>query len=448
MKVFLSHSSRNKPLVRELRSLLPEHVNTWIDEKELLAGDALEETIRNAIESDCDFLVVFLDDRVVTSDWIRRELQWARDEEKRLGRPFILPVLIDDVDLEGLDWLRQRLFLRCHGFSETDIRQLAGELSSTLFAWLSRDLERLRRPMAPDNELAVLERADQLLRSTAQQVRAVVLPYRKSNPLPLSALYEKLIAGGGVPMVSPDDLHELLFRLRERKLLSGIVVASGKIYVEEEHLNWRLQESATEKQAIADFLTDWIDTGNVVFVDGGSTALRICKNIARNVRFRNWESLTVVTNSPPVAAEFASLANELGLDDHDQRLQLYMIGGRMRMNAATIVRMPGGGSAIPDIAEQLGGFDIAFCGTNGIHWPSGCTTTAESQAEGKNRALLSARRRVIMADSSKYGVRQEQVFADFGMNLEIVTALGGNRAVVEDFTNRIAETSSKIVLVD
>jgi DeoR/GlpR family transcriptional regulator of sugar metabolism len=447
MRVFLSHSSRNKPLVREVRAHLPEHVNTWIDEKDLLAGDIVQQQIRNAIESDCDFLVVFVDDHVVKSTWVARELEWARKEEEHLGRPFIIPVLVEDVNLDGLDWLRERLYLRCHGYTEMDISKLANELSSTLFGWLSRDIERLRRPQEPGpNDLAILNRADDLLKATARQVRSIVLPHRKTNPIRMGMLYDRLISSGQVPMTSPDELHELLFRLRERKLLSGIAIAAGKVYVEEEHLSWRLQEAIAEKQNIAEFVTDFIESGNTVFIDGGSTALQVCKNISRNVRFRAWENLTVVTNSPPVAAEFSALANDLGLSDYDTRLQVYSIGGRMRMNAAAIVALPNSSSQISTIADHLGGFDISLCGTNGLHWPGGCTTTSTEQAEGKNLALLSARRRIVMADSSKYGVQQEETFATFDMGLEIVTAPTSDTTLVDDLAKRLADTESKVTL--
>jgi len=407
VRVFLSHGSRIKPLVREVRSCLPEHVGTWIDEKDLLAGDPLERRIRNAIQSDCDFLVVFLEDSVVKSEWVARELAWARDEELRLGRPFIIPIVIEDAELGELSWLRERIYLRCHGYTEVDISRLASELSSALFGWLSRDIERLRRPPEPGpNDLAILDRADELLQVTARQVRTIVMPHRRGNPIRIGMLYDRLVSTGQVPMSSPEELNELLFRLRERKLLSGITIAAGKIFVEEEHLSWRLHESLAAKQAIAEYATDFIESGSVVFIDGGSTALQVCKSICRNMRFRAWDSLTIVTNSPPAAAECAALASDLGLDDYDQRLQLYSIGGRMRMNAATVVNMPEGDSQIPVIAEHLGGFDLALCGTNGIHWPTGCTTASPLQAKGKALALNLSRRRVIMADSSKYNMLQ------------------------------------------
>lgn len=449
MKVFLSHSSRIKPLVREVRSFLPEHVGAWIDEQELLVGDRLEMRIKSAIESESDFLVVFVDESVARSDWVRRELEWARAEEDRLNRPFILPVVIDELDQADLPWLSDRLYLRCNGFSAEDIRKLASDLSSALFGLLSRDLDRRRTHHEPaESPLSVLDQADQFLKDAAHHIRTIVLPHQRGNPLKLAKLYEILTKSKHVPIGSPADLHDLLFRLRERKLLSGVVISAGAIYVEEEHLNWRLQESMAAKQAMADFVVEWIRDGNTVFVDGGSTALRICRNICQGVRFRQWESLTVVTNSAAAIAEFAALANELGLDDRDPRLQVYVIGGRMRMNAATVVSHSDEATSIDSIAHALGGFDIAFCGTNGITWPEGCTTTAVEQAKGKRAALTHARRRVIVADSSKYGARQDEVFAEFDMGLEVVTVDDGERTRVESLAAQLVGSASRISVID
>lgn len=60
MKIFLSHSSKHKPLVREIKSYLPEHLNLWLDEKELLIGDDISSSIKEVIEADTDFVVFSL----------------------------------------------------------------------------------------------------------------------------------------------------------------------------------------------------------------------------------------------------------------------------------------------------------------------------------------------------------------------------------------------------
>ena len=40
MRIFLSHSSIQKPLVREIKKRLPQHLNAWIDEERLLFGES------------------------------------------------------------------------------------------------------------------------------------------------------------------------------------------------------------------------------------------------------------------------------------------------------------------------------------------------------------------------------------------------------------------------
>src|ERR1700722_19277695 len=95
VQIFLSHSTHYKPLLRELRSYLPKHVDAWIDEDRLLLGDDLAESLEQAISLDADFVVLFIDHIANQSPWVRREVQWAVDAERRLGRTFILPVVMD-----------------------------------------------------------------------------------------------------------------------------------------------------------------------------------------------------------------------------------------------------------------------------------------------------------------------------------------------------------------
>ncbi len=143
MKIFLSHSSKDKPLVREIRKQLPEHIKAWIDEKELLIGEDLEGSIKNAIDAGSDFVLLFLSSDSVESEWVNRELEWALKREKEIGRPFVLPILLDKQswDLVQPSSFRSRKYILCSDFSENGVAQVAKEVSDELFAWLSRNLE-------------------------------------------------------------------------------------------------------------------------------------------------------------------------------------------------------------------------------------------------------------------------------------------------------------------
>ena len=103
MKIFLSHNSRHKPLIREIKHYLPEHINLWIDEKDLLIGDDIGTTIKDAIETNTDFVIIFIDTYAIRSQWVLKELDWAIDHEKEIGRTFLLPVVLEKEAWDGLD---------------------------------------------------------------------------------------------------------------------------------------------------------------------------------------------------------------------------------------------------------------------------------------------------------------------------------------------------------
>ena len=101
MRIFFSHSTRDKPLVREIRRHLPSHITTWLDEEELLFGDEIEKSIRSAITDTSDFVVVFVGRESVRSPWVRRELKWALERERQTGFIFVLPILLDKESWEA-----------------------------------------------------------------------------------------------------------------------------------------------------------------------------------------------------------------------------------------------------------------------------------------------------------------------------------------------------------
>jgi hypothetical protein len=62
VKVFLSHASESKPLVRRLTAGLPKHVERWLDAEELATGQRFAKHIEAGIRNECDFFLVFIDE--------------------------------------------------------------------------------------------------------------------------------------------------------------------------------------------------------------------------------------------------------------------------------------------------------------------------------------------------------------------------------------------------
>lgn len=57
MNIFFSHSSKQKPLVREIKRSLPPYLKSWIDEEKLIFGDDLTTSIETTIKSDMDYVL-------------------------------------------------------------------------------------------------------------------------------------------------------------------------------------------------------------------------------------------------------------------------------------------------------------------------------------------------------------------------------------------------------
>ena len=93
MKVFISHSSSDKPFVRKLKNDLNLNgIDTWYDEDELLPGDSLMDKLNFALESSSHFMIV-LSPISVKSDWVKYELENALKFVEQETLEKIIPIL-------------------------------------------------------------------------------------------------------------------------------------------------------------------------------------------------------------------------------------------------------------------------------------------------------------------------------------------------------------------
>jgi DeoR family transcriptional regulator of aga operon len=134
-----------------------------------------------------------------------------------------------------------------------------------------------------------------------------------------------------------------------------------------------------EKRRIARAADGLVGEGAVVGLTGGSTTLELARVLLGR------RGLTVVTNSLDVASE---LAGRTGL-------RLVMIGGIVRRSRELV-----GPAAETMLANYH--LDLAVIGVDGLS-AEGCTTYDEMEATTDAAFLQQARRRVVVADSSKIG---------------------------------------------
>ncbi len=99
-EVFISHASGDDTFVQSLRQALEfSKVGAWVDSRELLAGDVLQQEIRDAIaQSKYFFLIV--SKHTFQSRWVHKELGHAKTLGKR-----VVALLLDDQTTAALDWM-------------------------------------------------------------------------------------------------------------------------------------------------------------------------------------------------------------------------------------------------------------------------------------------------------------------------------------------------------
>jgi hypothetical protein len=97
--VFLSHSSRDKPVIRQLATdLTAAGVTVWLDEQNIRVGDSIPESIAQGLASS-DYFLLALSEHSVSSEWVKRELNAALVGEINRRKVHILPILLSPTEI-------------------------------------------------------------------------------------------------------------------------------------------------------------------------------------------------------------------------------------------------------------------------------------------------------------------------------------------------------------
>jgi DeoR family fructose operon transcriptional repressor len=140
----------------------------------------------------------------------------------------------------------------------------------------------------------------------------------------------------------------------------------------------RQQRHNTEKKSIATKANELIPAGSSVFVDAGSTCLEAGKLLMRRADIR------LITHSVALVAACSHA-----------EANIICIGGELRKVSGALV----GGTAINAFANLQ--FDFALIGATGLN-SEGCWTTEFTESEIKKNIIARAKRRIVLADQSKW----------------------------------------------
>lgn len=162
--------------------------------------------------------------------------------------------------------------------------------------------------------------------------------------------------------------------------VAGGVQLPERILSEPSHLAKRAM-AHNQKVAIGKFAAGLIKPGDVIYLDAGTTILEIARHLTAI------PDITVVTNDFVIAAFLSQ----------ESLCRLFHTGGEVERENQSCVGMPAG------IAIHYFNFDIAFISTSSFG-SRGISTPHENKIPVKHAVVESSHRRILVTDSSKYGL--------------------------------------------
>jgi hypothetical protein len=98
---FLSHSSLDKPFIRQLAAdLTANGIGVWIDEQRIRVGDSIPDKIAQGL-ADSDYFLIGISSHSISSEWVKKELNNALVTEVQRRKVHILPLKLDDSAMPG-----------------------------------------------------------------------------------------------------------------------------------------------------------------------------------------------------------------------------------------------------------------------------------------------------------------------------------------------------------
>jgi len=179
------------------------------------------------------------------------------------------------------------------------------------------------------------------------------------------------------------DLRELAQEGLLQRVHGGALPASPAVvnFAGREHI---LVES---KVAIGRAAAQLIKTGQVVILDGGTTAVQIARHLPPNLQ------ATIVTHSARIAIELLDYAG----------IEVILIGGRLFKHSVVSV-----GAAAIETNNHIRA-DVYFMGVTGIHPEAGLSTGDLEEAYVKYALCKCAAETIVLASQEKLGAASQYV---------------------------------------
>lgn len=216
--------------------------------------------------------------------------------------------------------------------------------------------------------------------------------------------------------VSEETIRRDLTQLEEEGLVERNY--GGAILVEELQaamraippVNQRKLHLFEEKDAIGKKAAEFVNEGQIVIFDAGSTTWCIAQYL------EYLENLTVVTNSVDIAESMSQY----------EGTSIFVLGGKLIKKSMSLV----GPQAELELKKYNA--DIVFLGTSGISLTKGFTSSDIYEAEIKRAMVSAARHVVVVADHSKFTRQGLISFAQFDEVDALVTSQVADTAICQE----------------
>ncbi|MFI8494002.1 DeoR/GlpR family DNA-binding transcription regulator [Peribacillus butanolivorans] len=213
------------------------------------------------------------------------------------------------------------------------------------------------------------------------------------------------------------DLNFLTKQGKIEKIYGGVKLVKSQFG--ESTIDERMFSQLKEKEMIAQKCSEYINDGDCIYIDSGSTTYQIAKYIKQK------KKLTVITSSIPVV-------NELINSD----IELLIIGGKVRQNEQSIVAF--------DYLFNFSELNIskAFICASGITIEKGISDYNLDEANTRKKIIELSKEVYVAADSTKFGKDVTIGIA----SLENIDYIITDHHLHNDFINTYKETNTNLII--
>jgi len=190
---------------------------------------------------------------------------------------------------------------------------------------------------------------------------------------------------------------------------------------EDPSLEEKTKRAKKEKELIGAKAVEFIENGDSILFDSGSTTLEIANRLEAK------ENLTIMTNALNIALQLLTM----------ERMNIMLTGGTVRKESYSMV----GPEAESSINKYF--FDKLFLGVDGLDIDFGLTTPNPMEAQ-LNRLMVERSQEVIaVTDSSKFGRRSFSHICD----VDSINTLITDKKISPEFERELLKRNVEVIKV-